>query len=119
MFATAYEWRVWQDVKLPDGKILIPGVVSHATASPGASGAGRTRRYAGAPRPPAARPKQRALTLLNWRKTDICILRGHFETPTRDIFKSGGISTQSAAPSADRSLSRLADYDRPRRLETT
>jgi 5-methyltetrahydropteroyltriglutamate--homocysteine methyltransferase len=22
---------VWQDVKLPDGKILIPGVVSHAT----------------------------------------------------------------------------------------
>jgi len=27
----AREWRVWQDVKLPDGKILIPGVVSHAT----------------------------------------------------------------------------------------
>jgi 5-methyltetrahydropteroyltriglutamate--homocysteine methyltransferase len=27
----AHEWRVWQDVKLPDGKILIPGVVSHAT----------------------------------------------------------------------------------------
>ena len=26
-----HEWRVWQDVKLPDGKILIPGVVSHAT----------------------------------------------------------------------------------------
>jgi 5-methyltetrahydropteroyltriglutamate--homocysteine methyltransferase len=22
---------VWEDVKLPDGKILIPGVVSHAT----------------------------------------------------------------------------------------
>jgi 5-methyltetrahydropteroyltriglutamate--homocysteine methyltransferase len=22
---------VWQDVKLPDGKLLIPGVVSHAT----------------------------------------------------------------------------------------
>jgi 5-methyltetrahydropteroyltriglutamate--homocysteine methyltransferase len=22
---------VWRDVKLPDGKILIPGVVSHAT----------------------------------------------------------------------------------------
>jgi 5-methyltetrahydropteroyltriglutamate--homocysteine methyltransferase len=26
-----HEWRVWQDVKLSDGKILIPGVVSHAT----------------------------------------------------------------------------------------
>jgi 5-methyltetrahydropteroyltriglutamate--homocysteine methyltransferase len=27
----AHEWKVWQDVKLPDGKTLIPGVVSHAT----------------------------------------------------------------------------------------
>jgi 5-methyltetrahydropteroyltriglutamate--homocysteine methyltransferase len=27
----AHEWRVWQDVKLPDGKILMPGVISHAT----------------------------------------------------------------------------------------
>jgi 5-methyltetrahydropteroyltriglutamate--homocysteine methyltransferase len=26
-----HEYKVWQDVKLPDGKILIPGVVSHAT----------------------------------------------------------------------------------------
>jgi len=26
-----HEWRVWEHVKLPDGKILIPGVVSHAT----------------------------------------------------------------------------------------
>jgi 5-methyltetrahydropteroyltriglutamate--homocysteine methyltransferase len=26
-----HEWRVWQDVRLPDGKLLIPGVVSHAT----------------------------------------------------------------------------------------
>jgi 5-methyltetrahydropteroyltriglutamate--homocysteine methyltransferase len=24
-----HEWQVWQDVKLPDGKILVPGVVSH------------------------------------------------------------------------------------------
>ena len=24
-----HEWRLWQDVKLPDDKILIPGVVSH------------------------------------------------------------------------------------------
>src|ERR1700693_2617595 len=26
-----HEWKVWQDVKLPEGKLLIPGVVSHAT----------------------------------------------------------------------------------------
>ena len=26
-----HEWRVWKDVELPDGKLLIPGVVSHAT----------------------------------------------------------------------------------------
>jgi 5-methyltetrahydropteroyltriglutamate--homocysteine methyltransferase len=24
-----HEWRIWQDVKLPDHKVLIPGVVSH------------------------------------------------------------------------------------------
>src|SRR5206468_518083 len=28
----AYEWRVWEDVKLPDGKLLIPGVIAHTTA---------------------------------------------------------------------------------------
>ena len=27
----AHEWRVWENVKLPPGKILIPGVISHAT----------------------------------------------------------------------------------------
>jgi len=26
-----HEWKVWRDVKLPEGKLLIPGVVSHAT----------------------------------------------------------------------------------------
>ena len=26
-----HEWKVWRDVKLPAGKILIPGVVSHAS----------------------------------------------------------------------------------------
>ena len=26
-----HEWRVWEDVRLPDGKILIPGVVGHAS----------------------------------------------------------------------------------------
>jgi 5-methyltetrahydropteroyltriglutamate--homocysteine methyltransferase len=25
------DWRVWQDVKLPDGKVLIPGVIGHFT----------------------------------------------------------------------------------------
>jgi 5-methyltetrahydropteroyltriglutamate--homocysteine methyltransferase len=24
-----HEWQLWQDVKLPEGKILVPGVVSH------------------------------------------------------------------------------------------
>jgi 5-methyltetrahydropteroyltriglutamate--homocysteine methyltransferase len=28
----SYEWRVWEDVKLPDGKLLIPGVIAHTTA---------------------------------------------------------------------------------------
>jgi 5-methyltetrahydropteroyltriglutamate--homocysteine methyltransferase len=26
-----HEWMLWKDVKLPDGKILIPGVVTHST----------------------------------------------------------------------------------------
>jgi 5-methyltetrahydropteroyltriglutamate--homocysteine methyltransferase len=26
-----HEWKVWRDVKLPPGKVLIPGVISHAT----------------------------------------------------------------------------------------
>lgn len=26
-----HEWQVWKDVKLPAGKVLIPGVISHAT----------------------------------------------------------------------------------------
>lgn len=26
-----HEWRVWQDVKLPEGKMLVPGVVTHAS----------------------------------------------------------------------------------------
>jgi len=26
-----HEWKVWKDTKLPEGKILIPGVVSHAS----------------------------------------------------------------------------------------
>jgi 5-methyltetrahydropteroyltriglutamate--homocysteine methyltransferase len=26
-----HEWRVFEDVKLPDGALLIPGVVGHAT----------------------------------------------------------------------------------------
>ena len=26
-----HEWKVWQDAKLKDGQVLIPGVISHAT----------------------------------------------------------------------------------------
>jgi 5-methyltetrahydropteroyltriglutamate--homocysteine methyltransferase len=28
----SWEWRIWEDVKLPDGKVLIPGVIAHTTA---------------------------------------------------------------------------------------
>jgi 5-methyltetrahydropteroyltriglutamate--homocysteine methyltransferase len=27
-----YEWKVWMDVKLPDDKVLIPGVIDNTTA---------------------------------------------------------------------------------------
>jgi 5-methyltetrahydropteroyltriglutamate--homocysteine methyltransferase len=26
-----HEWQVWEDTKLPDGKVLIPGVIAHTT----------------------------------------------------------------------------------------
>jgi 5-methyltetrahydropteroyltriglutamate--homocysteine methyltransferase len=26
-----HEWKVWADVKLPEGKVLIPGVITHST----------------------------------------------------------------------------------------
>ena len=26
-----HEWKVWRDVKLPDGKVILPGVVTHST----------------------------------------------------------------------------------------
>lgn len=26
-----HEWRLWEDIDLPDGKVLIPGLVGHAT----------------------------------------------------------------------------------------
>ena len=26
-----HEWRVWQDVELPEGKVILPGIVSHST----------------------------------------------------------------------------------------
>ena len=26
-----HEWRVWEDVKLPEGKLILPGIVGHAT----------------------------------------------------------------------------------------
>jgi 5-methyltetrahydropteroyltriglutamate--homocysteine methyltransferase len=26
-----HEWEVWRDVMLPEGKILIPGVITHST----------------------------------------------------------------------------------------
>jgi 5-methyltetrahydropteroyltriglutamate--homocysteine methyltransferase len=26
-----HEWRLWEDVELPEGKVLVPGVVTHHT----------------------------------------------------------------------------------------
>jgi len=26
-----HEWRIWEEAKLPEGKVLLPGVISHAT----------------------------------------------------------------------------------------
>ena len=26
-----HEWKVWQDVKVPEDRVLIPGVISHVT----------------------------------------------------------------------------------------
>ncbi len=26
-----HEWKIWREAKLPDGAVLMPGVVSHAT----------------------------------------------------------------------------------------
>jgi 5-methyltetrahydropteroyltriglutamate--homocysteine methyltransferase len=26
-----HEWRVWESIPLPEGKVLIPGVISHST----------------------------------------------------------------------------------------
>jgi 5-methyltetrahydropteroyltriglutamate--homocysteine methyltransferase len=26
-----HEWKIWRDVKLPEGKVILPGVVSHST----------------------------------------------------------------------------------------
>jgi 5-methyltetrahydropteroyltriglutamate--homocysteine methyltransferase len=26
-----HEWKVWRDVKLPEGKVILPGIVSHST----------------------------------------------------------------------------------------
>ena len=28
----SHEWRVWEDVRLPEGKVLVPGVIAHTTA---------------------------------------------------------------------------------------
>ena len=45
----SWEWRVWEDVKLPDGKLLIPGVIAHTTAvvEPPETIAERLTNYAG------------------------------------------------------------------------
>ena len=57
-----HEWRVWEDIKVPDGKMLAPGVISHATNVRRAPGAGG--RATGAHRPAGRageRPRQHRL----------------------------------------------------------
>jgi 5-methyltetrahydropteroyltriglutamate--homocysteine methyltransferase len=27
----AHEWKVWKDVKIPDGKVIVPGVIDSTT----------------------------------------------------------------------------------------
>jgi len=27
-----HEWKAWRDVKLPDGKVILPGVVTHSAS---------------------------------------------------------------------------------------
>ena len=39
--AHGHEWKVWKDVKLPDGKIIIPGVIDSDLELRRASGTGR------------------------------------------------------------------------------
>ena len=44
-----HEWKVWENVKLPDGKVLMPGCITHALGDRRASGAGgRAHPAAGA-----------------------------------------------------------------------
>ena len=57
-----HEWRVWKDVKLPDGKALIPGVVAHTTDTiehPRAHR--RPHRAPGQRRRPRKRPRRHGL----------------------------------------------------------
>jgi 5-methyltetrahydropteroyltriglutamate--homocysteine methyltransferase len=44
-----YEWQVWRDFKLPDGTIIIPGVITHSTnvVEHHETVAQRIERYAG------------------------------------------------------------------------
>jgi 5-methyltetrahydropteroyltriglutamate--homocysteine methyltransferase len=44
-----WEWQVWRDVRLPEGKVLIPGVVTHSTnvVEHPETVAERIQRYAG------------------------------------------------------------------------
>jgi 5-methyltetrahydropteroyltriglutamate--homocysteine methyltransferase len=45
-----HEWRVWEEVTLPDGKVILPGIVSHSTnvVEHPELVAERIRRFAGA-----------------------------------------------------------------------
>jgi 5-methyltetrahydropteroyltriglutamate--homocysteine methyltransferase len=78
-----HEWRVWQTTKLPSGRILIPGVVTHHTTTVEHprlvadrivrfAGAGRARKRAGRNglRVRAARGHQRVHPQVMWAKLE-------------------------------------------------
>ena len=63
-----HEWKVWRDVKLPDGKIIIPGVIELDLQFCGAPGAGgRPHRAVRAGGWPRQRHRRRRLWLRHVR----------------------------------------------------
>ena len=57
-----HEWRVWENVKLPDDKVLMPGCITHALGHRRASGTGR-RAHRAARRRGRARARDGQLRL--------------------------------------------------------
>ena len=64
-----HEWKVWKDVKLPDGKVLIPGVIdSHHELHRAPRAGGRADRALRQRRRPRERHRRRRLRLRHVRR---------------------------------------------------